>query len=343
MYQRRKIIATGLALCLALMQFSLVVDSSSAQILHNNAIPVPRLSYTSTEYDFGTVREGEVIRAEFLLKNTGEAKLVFEKIISACGCMVVSGVNEALAPQAETKLLVNFDTTGFSGNERRTISIQTNDRTKPLVLFSLRAQVKPRLIISPQVINFAEIVKGSEAEWTEQVTVQTFDTGIVLGEVILTNPRIHVRELQRKKDFLRLELRLSHDLPFGEFRDRIIVLTPGSKEPSFSIPLYAFVKSNIRIEPQQISFGLVTPGSLLRRRIKLDYYGKDSFIIKAATLNHPALQVSYKALTKKQYMLEIILDPSKVKSDIRANLLVDTNLEGSQISIPVYAITDEAP
>ncbi len=45
------------------------------------ASEVPRAEFSSTAYDFGIVKEGEVVTHDFLVRNSGSGMLRIEKVI----------------------------------------------------------------------------------------------------------------------------------------------------------------------------------------------------------------------------------------------------------------------
>ncbi|PIQ20920.1 MAG: hypothetical protein COW65_12200 [Cytophagales bacterium CG18_big_fil_WC_8_21_14_2_50_42_9] len=87
----------------------------------------PAMTFTETTHDFGTIKEGEVVNHIFAFKNTGKSPLVIESASSTCGCTVPEVPKEPIAPGAEGKISVQFNSAGKGGTQQmKVISIKAN-------------------------------------------------------------------------------------------------------------------------------------------------------------------------------------------------------------------------
>src|SRR5689334_20137604 len=48
--------------------------------------PLPTLDFERTEYDFGTVKEGQKVNYTYKFKNNGAAQLIVQSVQPSCGC-----------------------------------------------------------------------------------------------------------------------------------------------------------------------------------------------------------------------------------------------------------------
>src|SRR5687767_14798414 len=60
--------------------------------------PLPVISFKTTEHDFGTINEGQVVEHTFALTNTGEAPLIIQNAQPSCGCTVPNWSKEPIPP-----------------------------------------------------------------------------------------------------------------------------------------------------------------------------------------------------------------------------------------------------
>jgi hypothetical protein len=91
--------------------------------------------FTLTEegtYDFGKVKDGDVVEKSFAFKNTGEAPLVISNISASCGCTTPEWPKDPIAPGGESNIVVKFNTTGKPGQQNKTVTITAN--TEPSVI-----------------------------------------------------------------------------------------------------------------------------------------------------------------------------------------------------------------
>lgn len=78
------------------------------------------------EYDFGEVLAGEVVKARFEIKNTGDAPLQIISAKASCGCTVADHTKEAVEPGATAWVEADVNTTGMNGMIQKSVTISTN-------------------------------------------------------------------------------------------------------------------------------------------------------------------------------------------------------------------------
>ncbi|MFN4952369.1 MAG: DUF1573 domain-containing protein [Flavobacteriales bacterium] len=93
-------------------------------------------------YDAGTVVKGEVIRAVFTVKNTGDHPLVFGEVRPSCSCTVADKPSEPIPPGASTKIIAKVNTANVSSKEvTKSVTIMTNTTPSTKVLI-IKAKIK---------------------------------------------------------------------------------------------------------------------------------------------------------------------------------------------------------
>ena len=85
-----------------------------------------QIEFNRTEYDFGTLSEGEVVECVFRYTNTGEGPLQILSVEADCGCTVPEYSSEKILPGEEGKIKVVFNSSGFRNNIYKTIDVETN-------------------------------------------------------------------------------------------------------------------------------------------------------------------------------------------------------------------------
>jgi hypothetical protein len=86
----------------------------------------PVMTFTETEFDFGTVEEGTVVEHEYKFTNTGNAPLIVVNAKASCGCTVPTWSKEPIAPGGEGMMLVKFNTNGKPNAQNKTVTITAN-------------------------------------------------------------------------------------------------------------------------------------------------------------------------------------------------------------------------
>lgn len=94
-----------------------------------NKGPFAAMTFEKTEYDFGTIKEGDVVDHTYFFTNTGKAPLVISKATATCGCTVPSWPKKPVAVGAKGEIKVKFNSKNKKNLQTKYISISAN--TKP--------------------------------------------------------------------------------------------------------------------------------------------------------------------------------------------------------------------
>lgn len=102
----------------------------------------PLMRINRLEIDLGVLEAGAVlVDTSFLIKNHGDAPLVFEAQ-STCDCLTVNPEKISLAPGKAVSLRVTLDTENEQGRLRKTLYLLTNDPRFPSVPLLVLAEVR---------------------------------------------------------------------------------------------------------------------------------------------------------------------------------------------------------
>ncbi|PRY11026.1 uncharacterized protein DUF1573 [Pontibacter ummariensis] len=122
---------------------------AAAPIENPNVVPAnevvadenaPVMTFAETEYDFGTVKQGETVKHTFEFTNTGASPLIIENASATCGCTVPEWPREPIAPGEKGQIGVVFNTTGKVGQQLPTVTVRAN--TQPnIVKVSMKGNV----------------------------------------------------------------------------------------------------------------------------------------------------------------------------------------------------------
>lgn len=101
----------------------------------------PKIYFTESNHDFGTVNEGQVVNYTFKFKNLGKSTLEIKTVNTSCGCTVASISEKVLESGKEGTLRVELDTKNRMGKMSRNISIVSNDPEEPTKILVIYADV----------------------------------------------------------------------------------------------------------------------------------------------------------------------------------------------------------
>lgn len=104
----------------------------------------PVVQFEETTYDFGTTSPDKVIEHFFILTNTGKSNLYIRKVGASCGCTAVQPVKTTVAPGESTKIKAVFNPIGREGNQKKAITVITNDPIRSKTILWLNGIVAPK-------------------------------------------------------------------------------------------------------------------------------------------------------------------------------------------------------
>jgi hypothetical protein len=88
----------------------------------------PTFKFEKEVFDFGTVKQGEVVTYEFSFTNAGKEPLIITNATATCGCTVPHFPKEPIKPGDKGTIKVSFNTAGKSGMQDKAVTITSNAR-----------------------------------------------------------------------------------------------------------------------------------------------------------------------------------------------------------------------
>jgi hypothetical protein len=302
----------------------------------------PQAAVKEKIFNFGTVSQGAIVTHDFVIKNTGTADLVIQRIIPACGCTAAQASPDPIKPGAEGKVQVKFDTAGFSGEKFKTVRVNTNDVSNLSLVLSLKGTVQPDVMVDPQSVFFENVVRGVQGNSsTKTVTISVREgASTTITGIKSFSPSIQVREKESSPRRRVLEVSIDPSVPLGEVRDRIIVGLSGPNESTINVPVFASVQGQLALQPSQLSFGVIEGKEVLVRSVKFENRGPQPVQVKEVRSNNPAVTASFKEVQPgKNYVIRVSVDPAKVSRDLRAALEVVTdNAQEPTLALNLFGI-----
>lgn len=114
------------------------VKINDSDILSQNELPI--FSFEEEEWNFGAIRDGDVVDHDFTFTNTGKAPLIISSAQGSCGCTVPKYSNEPIAPGSDGIISVQFNSKGKVGSQEKTVTLSANTVPNTKIL-KIRAQV----------------------------------------------------------------------------------------------------------------------------------------------------------------------------------------------------------
>lgn len=100
----------------------------------NSNISKTSVSFDEMKFDFGDLKEGDIVHHTFLFKNNGDNPLIITNAIGSCGCTVPTYPKDPIAPGEIGKIEVQFNSKGKEGLQNKTVTVTANTEPANTVL-----------------------------------------------------------------------------------------------------------------------------------------------------------------------------------------------------------------
>ncbi|WP_140939543.1 DUF1573 domain-containing protein [Sphingobacterium lumbrici] len=105
------------------------VDPTGVNTPTENTEPLSgtgKVEFEADVFDFGTVKEGEVVNHIFKFKNTGEEPVILSAVSASCGCTTPDYTKDPILPGKEGEIKVSFNSQGQVGTQQKIVTVSSN-------------------------------------------------------------------------------------------------------------------------------------------------------------------------------------------------------------------------
>ena len=102
----------------------------------------PSIEFKEQSFDFGTIKQGEVVEHIFLLRNNGTLPLIISDVRTTCGCTATDFPKAPIMPGEVKSITAKFNSAGKRGAQRKVITVESNaiqGKTQVLILTQVQA------------------------------------------------------------------------------------------------------------------------------------------------------------------------------------------------------------
>lgn len=102
----------------------------------------PVFKFETLEFDFGRIKEGQVVNHTFEFTNVGDSPLIINNATASCGCTVPTFTDRPIPVGGKGKIEVQFDSRGKAFQQSPVVTITAN--TNPAISrLALKGFVEP--------------------------------------------------------------------------------------------------------------------------------------------------------------------------------------------------------
>ena len=110
--------------------------------------PLPAMEFQTTDHDFGTIKEGDIVEYSYVFKNNGAAPLIIQNAQGSCGCTASDWTKEPIPVGGSGYVKAKFDSNNKTNIQNKTVTVTANTWPKQTVL-RFKAMVTAKAVDNP--------------------------------------------------------------------------------------------------------------------------------------------------------------------------------------------------
>ncbi|GAB4133500.1 MAG: DUF1573 domain-containing protein [Bacteroidia bacterium] len=92
------------------------------------------ISFKETKFNFGFIRQGEIVSHDFEFTNNGDAPLIISDAEVTCTCTTVDFPKKPLMKGEKGNVKVTFDSKSAIDRQERSVKVYSNGSAEPVIL-----------------------------------------------------------------------------------------------------------------------------------------------------------------------------------------------------------------
>ncbi|MEY3902773.1 MAG: hypothetical protein RL189_2079 [Pseudomonadota bacterium] len=273
----------------------------------------PYASFTRLRHDFGDITRGQKVSFAFEFQNTGSGVLQIRSIHAACGCVNTRiEPKDVFQPGEKGKISFEFDSSYFSGQIVRTLTLDTNQTRNSTQTLTFTANVREEIRSVPALLGVGEILPEYNKAWLiqlptalraagnepESVPPGAEKAGLPSGIISQFKDSSEVKPLfvtsshpaiaaeivppATKGSDYQLKVTFKGNLPIGPLREKVTVWNSSRYLKELIVPIYGDVVGHVKQSAKYVEFGVVTRPDAVRRTLTFSSDRKD-FVVESVS------------------------------------------------------------
>src|SRR6266498_1814720 len=213
-----------------------------------------KIQFAETNFDFGKVNSGDVIKHEFVFTNTGTATLEIKDVRPGCGCTTAGIWDKRVEPGKTGVIPLQFNSVSYSGTVGKSTTVSCNDPGQSNVVLVMKGSLWKPIDVTPSmaVFNLSTDILTNQSRILR--IVSNLDEPVELSEPQCTN-RVFQMELKTVRPGKEFQLHVTAVPPFPPtpITVPVTIKTSSPKIPTLNISAFLRVQEPIQVTPNQIT------------------------------------------------------------------------------------------
>jgi hypothetical protein len=308
--------------------------------------PRPRAVVPAAPHDFGVVALGTDPEVDFTINNAGDAPLEIGVVPLPRGLRMVRA-DRAIAPKRSGAIRIALDTFQANPTNEFIVRATTNDPEAPEVTFTVKAEVRAFLALTPPAARITFVQFGAEGG-TKHVLAATdgarFDvTGVESSLPYVAAKWRELKTSERTPELegrqFQVELTISPKAPVGPIGGFVTVTTNHPKQPRAFLPVTGFVRPLFAVTPFRLSLPAVRTADLDKpvAVLVVKNFGADALELTGAKSDIAGLEATITPVEAgHHWRVEVRLAPAMPGGAFKGTLrLATTSKQMPELTVPI--------
>ena len=264
--------------------------------------PEPRIQFATPVYDFGRVKEGEVLKYDFIFTNAGQAWLELTDVHPGCGCTAAGSWSRKVEPGKTGNIPIQFNTTGYSGPVAKGITVTCNDKSQPTVALQIKGTVWKPVDAIPQYAIF-NVTADSWSSATSVVRIVNNEELPLTLFAPESNNKIFAAELRTNsagKEF-ELIIKVASSFDTVNAQGLVTLKTSSAKVPVISISTVAILQPTLVATPPTINLPAIPITNKFPVEVFIRNNGTSPLKLAEPEVNAKGVDIRMKELESGRY------------------------------------------
>ena len=273
-----------------------IVSQGAADTVATNSVG-PRIHFATNTYNYGRQITGTKVNYTFVFTNIGDQVLDVPVAQGSCHCTTAGDWTKSVEPGKTGVIPVTFDSTGFSGQITRTVTLQCNDKTQPTVVLTVTGSIWKPIEVNPQMAYFSP---NEDSQSVPPCTVHIISN---LEEPLKlfppeSNNKTFSAVLKTNEPGKHYELIISALPPFspGTVQGQVVMKTSWTNTPLLSVSTMASVQPAVTLAPGQINLPAAPLETAVNSTLTIQNNGTNSLKLSDPTISAHGVDVQINEL-----------------------------------------------
>ncbi len=284
----------------------------------------PKITFENIVYDFGKIGLGaEKKIAEFKFTNTGDDLLKITDVEKCCG--VVTRLDKTEYAPGESGILKAEYQASRPGLDRKTLYVKSNDKTKPRIALTLKAEVVSKIVITPKRL---KLFLGEDNAGCPKIVVSSLDDQPFMITGFKSTAGCITADVDSSVEATKfiLEPKVDMEKLNSNLKGHINISLTHQEEKTVEILFDVLPKFRI-IPPLILAFNTESQKPIVRRISVLNNYG-GSFEIESALSKNNTVKVLSREKIRNGYQFELEITPPPPEGKMRFSDVFVVKIKG---------------